>query len=448
MSSHFFGPLGSMERVVVSAGVTTETARAFSEFISGGGVRHVQRGRAAPRSWTVGRVYQGPDWARLLGLAAHGLLPDCWLYDVAAARENMIPSQLSVGSNADTLIRWVRRNLATNPSFESGAGMGGAVTSAGSAVVGVSTDWAGSGTQSLKISGNGVLEYPGAYPWGGIGPSVMTRMGVQAGKTYTVSADFYQFVPQASSWATGARCMWFGPSIGAAWGKSADAPNIPGVHRIKCTFTIPAGTTSMAAAFTLGSKESTGYFDRVLIEEGTTDGTYFDGSAPGASWDGIPNASASVLAGQDFYPAQRVLVGGLPMTALRPGHTVQVPVLAGRLYTASVWADESPGSQVATYQLGTQTPQSVLSAPGSGSRSCAASFTPMEDTIATITTTAQNTSGLRLHDGPPDGLYFAGHGTPCKVAVQDPVRTLHLVTEKVRSDYQVTLQEVGKPGQI
>lgn len=238
MASHFFGPLGAMERLTVSAGVSTETARAYSEFVSSGGVRHVQRGRAAPRTWTVGRLYQGPDWARILSMAAHGLLPQCWLYDVAAARENMVPAQLAAGSGAP------------------------------------------------------------------------------------------------------------------------------------------------------------------------------------------------------------VLVGGLPLGGLPVGHVVSVPVLAGHTYSVSAWC--AVDAEMLAYVSGGGPSIPVESLGGSGS----ASFTALEDEILTVTVTRAGVSGLRINDGPFDGRFYAGHGTPCKVAVQDPQRTLQLVTERVRSDYQVTLLEVGKPGLI
>lgn len=238
MASHFFGPLGSMEQLVVSSGVTTETARAQSEFVTSGGVRHLQQGRTAPRMWTVGRLYQGPGWARLLGLAAHGLLPQCWLYDVAEARENMVPARLAVGAGA---------------------------------------------------------------------------------------------------------------------------------------------------------------------------------------------------------PAS---VAGLPMGSLAVAHAVTVPVLAGRLYSVSAWSAQT--GPILTYQLDDGPVISVVSGQGFG----ASSVTPSADAVLTVRVTAVGVSGLRVHEGPFDGAFHAGHGTPCKVAVQDPARTLQLVTDQVRSDYQITLLEVGKPGAI
>lgn len=104
MSAFYFGPLGHMVPLKVSAGVPVQAGRGFSEFVSSGGVRYVQSGRAAPRTWTVGRLWQGPDWVRLLSMAAHGMLPDCWLYEVAGARENMLPAQSASGNGAPVLV--------------------------------------------------------------------------------------------------------------------------------------------------------------------------------------------------------------------------------------------------------------------------------------------------------------------------------------------------------
>lgn len=241
MAAFLFGPLGGMVPVRVSAGVSVEPARALSEFVTSGGVRYVQRGRRAPRTWQVGRAYEGPGWAALLADAAHGLLGQCWLYDVAAARENMVPAELSAGT-------------------------------------------------------------------------------------------------------------------------------------------------------------------------------------------GSP-----------------VMVDGRRMGALADGHTATVQVLAGRTYTVSLWSAVAAGATVAT--LAGSTTGAVKAPPGTGSRSCAASFTPLTDGSATLTVSASGASGLRIHEGGPDGRFYSGYGTPCKVAVQDPARTLELVVDRdTRSAYQVTLMEVGKPG--
>lgn len=245
MSGFFFGPLGAMIPMEVSAGVQVESGRALSELVTSGGVRYAQQGRNAPRTWTVGRLWQEPAWARLLTAAAHGLLGDVWLYDVAAARENMVPASLASGS-------------------------------------------------------------------------------------------------------------------------------------------------------------------------------------------GI-----------------RLPTDGLPLGSHAAGHTVTVPVLAGRLYTVSAWAGGSAGANVMSFKLGTGATEFVKSPPGTGHRQATGTIRTPSDGLLTVTLLAIGMTGLRVHDGPPDGRFYAGHGTPCKVAIQDPERTLQLVSEDTtRSDYQVTLLEVGKPGTI
>lgn len=238
MSGFYFGPLGGMVPLVVAAGVQVETARASSEFISSGGVRYVQRGRAAPRTWNVSRQWQEPEWSRMLDLAAHGLITEPWLYDVAGARENMIPSYMSVGKG------------------------------------------------------------------------------------------------------------------------------------------------------------------------------------------------------------ELVTVDGLRMGAVTAGLEINLPVLAGRLYTLSAWS--STDTNVASVELDSVSVGNVVVSNGRGS----ASFTPTSDAMCTITITGAKTSGIRLNEGAFDGRFYPGHGTPCRVAVNDPGRTLQLMHRDTRSDYEVSLIEVGKPGTV
>lgn len=245
MAAFLFGPLGFMSPVRVSAGVSVETARSLSELVTSGGVRYAQRGRRAPRTWQLGRMYEGPEWAALLSDAAHGLLPQCWLYDVAAARENMLPAEKSAGTGA------------------------------------------------------------------------------------------------------------------------------------------------------------------------------------------------------------LVVVDGRPMGSLPAGHSATVPVLAGRSYTVSLWSAAAAGATVASVAPVSGAALSVTAPPGTGPRSCARSFTPLTDGSVTVTVSASGASGLRLHEGGPDGRFYSGYGTPCKVSVQDPARTLELVVDRdTKSAYQVTILEVGRPGTL
>lgn len=245
MSAFLFGPLGGMVPLKVSRGIATDTSRSMSEMITSGGVRYVQRGRHAPRSWQVQRSFESPAWAALLADAAHGLLGQCWLYDVAAARENMLPAEKSAGSGAP------------------------------------------------------------------------------------------------------------------------------------------------------------------------------------------------------------VMVDGRPMGALPSGQSVSVRYLAGRTYTVSIWSAAAAGTTVASLLYTPSTIASAKAPPGTGARPCSLSITPLTDGVLTVTTTTAASSGLRVHEGGSDGRFYSGHGTPTKVAVQDPQRALEILTKtSSRSSYQVSILEVGKPGSL
>lgn len=91
---------GAMTDLVVAPGVSPANGRGSNEMVTTGGNRHYQRGRKNPRTWSVSRPWQTPEFARLLGLAAHGLGGDMLLYDRAVARQNLIPASRAVGDGA------------------------------------------------------------------------------------------------------------------------------------------------------------------------------------------------------------------------------------------------------------------------------------------------------------------------------------------------------------
>ena len=91
---------GAMTDLVVAPGVSPANGRGSNELITTGGNRHYQRGRKNPRSWSVSRPWQTPEFARLLGLVAHGLGGDMVLYDRACARQNLVPASRAVGDGA------------------------------------------------------------------------------------------------------------------------------------------------------------------------------------------------------------------------------------------------------------------------------------------------------------------------------------------------------------
>ncbi|MGP9528139.1 hypothetical protein [Glutamicibacter sp. AOP5-A2-18] len=141
-----------------------------------------------------------------------------------------------------------------------------------------------------------------------------------------------------------------------------------------------------------------------------------------------------------------VIVDGVPMGGIQPGREITVPTLRGMVYTVAVWSQAEAGTTVAQYRLGTGTMINISAPTGSGYRQCAASFTPLSDSTITLKITNTGTSGATIHEGPPRGDFYASAGTPCRVAVQDPQRVLQMLLDNnSRSDYEVTLMEVGRP---
>lgn len=107
------------------------------------------------------------------------------------------------------------------------------------------------------------------------------------------------------------------------------------------------------------------------------------------------------------------------------------PALTWRAVTAA-------GAQVAT---GTLTAAAV-----SGGFRAATTFTPGATAVGVQVRTPAGSlvvGGLRLTEGAHDPVWLPGEGVP-QVVVDDPSRTLQLATAtEVRSDYTITIREVG-----
>lgn len=86
---------GGMADLVVSPSVQVDNGRQLKESVSTGGVRWVQRPRRNPRKWDVSRPWRDAEFVRRLAWAAHGLVPEVWLYDRACAQQNLIPVRLA-----------------------------------------------------------------------------------------------------------------------------------------------------------------------------------------------------------------------------------------------------------------------------------------------------------------------------------------------------------------
>jgi hypothetical protein len=204
-----------------------------------------------------------------------------------------------------------RRNLLPNPSFESGLGQGSmAYGGAGSgATSALSTEWAQTGVQSVRIStanatGNDTAFYPFGYK---AEAAAAAAFGMTPGKTFTFAATLH--IPATLTGPAGVSPRQIAvhtvDSTGAfAWlhSQSEIAPNAVGTYRLSTTFTVPEGAAGVGVRLFLGHGKSATdavYWDSMTLEEGTTDGSYFDGDTPSDGvhayqWTGTQHASPSV----------------------------------------------------------------------------------------------------------------------------------------------------------
>nr|WP_227488222.1 phage tail domain-containing protein [Brachybacterium subflavum] len=209
--------------------------------------------------------------------------------------------------------QFTRKNLAVNPSFESGLAQGASPTGwAVNATGGVDTAWAGAGTQSVRAEAvSGGTNNTAFYPWGTPDKSDMAAVyGMTSGKTFTVGATIHLGAAQTGTIIDHARRIGINTYANGSASynvfQSDAAPNAAGTYRLKVTFTVPAGNPLVSVRLSNGSNTVPVWWDQITVEEGTTDGTYFDGDSTGGAWTGTPHASVSGLVvpgtGVPFFP--------------------------------------------------------------------------------------------------------------------------------------------------
>lgn len=208
----------------------------------------------------------------------------------------------------------VRRNQAPDPSMTTTTGW-----TPTAATADISSAWAQSGSTSLRI----VPTNAGIDSFVVAGAGNSFPFGMQAGKTYTISAYFYQAGAQAVGTldARARRIAVYPLTTGNTFGaltQSAQAPNVAGAVRLSMTYTVPSNATGLNVRLYNGSNSPTDivFWDALLVEETTTLGTYFDGATLASDpfvyeWAGNANASSSVQlahrpAGWQVYEATPV----------------------------------------------------------------------------------------------------------------------------------------------
>jgi hypothetical protein len=178
---------------------------------------------------------------------------------------------------------------------------GAQVTSiSGNAATGISsTDWFGAGTRSLRVIPTFQTVTDSFLAVGGDFGAM--RLGMVAGKTYTVSATARLTAALTGTLDARARRILFyyvdaGGVTQAIW--SSAVPNAAGTTRLSMTFTIPVGATGAWIRLYHGGLRGSGsmWWDAFMLEETATLGEYFDGSSGDASWTGSANASTSTQA--------------------------------------------------------------------------------------------------------------------------------------------------------
>jgi hypothetical protein len=156
------------------------------------------------------------------------------------------------------------------------------------------TSWSVSGSHSL---GHTVTASPSTttylLPHGT--SAGLTRLGMSAGESYTVSA--FLNVPEEQPGTPDANARSIAVVVtggGAPVFVSGSAPNTPGVYRLSVSFTLPAGATDVSLRLIHGADEGTLFWDNLMIEPGLVlSDQYFDGNSSYGVWDGAENDSTS-----------------------------------------------------------------------------------------------------------------------------------------------------------
>ncbi|MCR6706545.1 MAG: hypothetical protein NVV66_18280 [Cellulomonas sp.] len=149
---------------------------------------------------------------------------------------------------------------------------------------------------------------------------------------------------------------------------------------------------------------------------------------------------------------------GLPSLAnVTTGQVVVMPLRGGVNYRLTGITTSTSGTTIGTTKLGAASAVNVVAPAGSGARWWSTTLAPGSATELTVTISVSTVRNLRLVQAVTGTTYadaatvwLPGQGTPCKVQVVDPERTLQqiLTSGHGRQDATVTLREVGIPGVI
>jgi hypothetical protein len=269
-----------------SGGATlSETAKTASTFTPANVWTRGSVTATAPAGAVSARFVFGP-WANATAMPAGATID----YDWAMVEESSVLRQYQDGTAAapgDHTYAWTgTAHASTSQQRMPSLVIKGTLNAA----VGQSTEWAASGTQSMRVVATGnSKDSAAAIP-----------LTMVTGKTYTITATCRLEAAQAGTPDVRARRIQIYHSNTSA--NSASAPNAAGTTTLSVTFTVTDDTQYQDVRLYNGASAGEGdvWWDNLLIEETDVSKPYFDGSSTPAQdmthvWSGTANASTSLM---------------------------------------------------------------------------------------------------------------------------------------------------------
>ena len=385
----------------IQSGLTIDTARPTSEFVSVGGVRHTQSARRAPRTWQINLGEQvSPEAVAALMTAAQGDGGDVMLWDESAARANLLDPVAVRGRD-------------TYPVVDCG-GVPLRSLTAGSSSSTMSVDHAAVANASITSTASAVEDFLTLTPTTQAlikfsvpaTPAGWTLVGAQLVLTRAFGSGGVDVHHASGSWVeiSGPAPYWTTVPSGALAGSGA------------------AAVETVISLSGVGSYAGT---DMTLRLVGDSVLTSF------RSRRNIPGAPVLRLTYQ-ATPQDRVIT-----QHLREGD-----------WSISCWTDAAPTTELAVLTAPSSTVRRLRAPEGSGVRlatyQTSISTAPRDWTLTVPDSTSYVLAGLMLSTLTP-AAYIAPHKTPVRVVVDDPTLTLTSLYsgEQGKGPRTVTIREQG-----
>jgi len=398
----------------IQSGVQIASERPGDEFVSVGGVRHVQRARRAPRAWTIDLgSLTGPEQVAALMAAAQGDGGDVMLWDESAARANML----------DPIA------IAPRPEYPvvSCGGLGLRSLTRGPSAVASFVDVPLKANVSISSSGQ-------AWDWPGVSAGTQEALvkasvpPAPAGLTLSSAQLFLRTATLAGSGTVTAK------AASNAWVETGSSTPSPSTYWTS----VPGGTTVGSAA--------AGAVETVISLSGVS-------AFAGADMSLRLSIAGSGTPSTVFYP--RTFATEYPVLRLNYGanaypRTFTQHVPADVAQVVSFWTTAADGTVIGTRTVpaGTTTNVAVPTTGSSGLRkvtiNVAAPGTDYDAAWVINDSTTYVLAGLTISTL-AHASYAAPHKTPVRVTVEDPTLSLDSLYagEQGMGARTVTLREVG-----